>query len=415
MGAEQDRGGERSGTAPPQSGTAPQRELGALSSGPAPASLPGSVGRLLTIAAGVERGADLGATLRQLLEVVVDLEPRASAGVRLGRSVATPELVVTVNEASVELSASPQQTSGRLFPSLPEEHVVPLPGDLDGTVHLAAPSFEAGPLSERGSPASLATLLDATAGVVALVVRALSAETGLASQQATLIQLQKLASIGRSAAGIVHELNNPLTAIVAYTDFLIQRLGKDERQDNNVDRLRKISEAATRAQLFCRELTDYSRPAGRLQTPVDLHGLIDRALTFCRHDLKDAEITVERRYRDLPTIPGMDSQLVQLFVNLITNAGDAMEDGGGTLSIETRVLGDRVEVAVADEGRGITAADLPHIFDSYFTTKPRGHGVGLGLDIARRIVADHGGEIRAEARAPAGTVFVIELPVEGDD
>ncbi|MBW2453377.1 MAG: hypothetical protein JRI68_02650, partial [Deltaproteobacteria bacterium] len=390
MGAERDQDEGLRKTAPPQSGTAPHREIGPISSGPAPASLPGCVGRLLTIASATERGADLRATIHQLLEVLVELDPRTAAGVCLRRTGTRPELVVVVNQASVEFSARPPQAGGRLFPGLAEEHVMALPGVPEGTFHFGAPSFEAGPFSERGTTASRETLLDSVAGVVAMVVRALGAETRLEANDATIREQQKLAAIGRNAAGIVHELNNPLTAIVAYADYLTQRLDDDERQRTNVDRLRRISEAASRIQLFCRELTDYSRPSGRLRAPVDLHAIIDRALSFCMHDLRDAEITVERRYRDVPPILGMDSELIQLFVNLITNAGDAMTDSGGTLSLETKVDGGRVVVAVADQGRGIAAADLPHVFDSYFPTKPKGQGVGLGLDIARRIVADHG-------------------------
>ncbi len=415
MSAERDKDRRTRTTAPPQSGTAPHREMGPISSGPAPASLPGCIGRLLTVATTAERGADLRATLHQLLEVLVEIEPRAAAGVCLRRTATRPELVVVVTQTNVEFSASPPQQDGRLFPGLAEEHVMALPAVPEGTFHFGAPSFEAGPFSRRGAVTGLDTLLDSVAGVVAMVVRALSAESRLEANDATIRQQQKLATIGCNAAGIVHELNNPLTAIVAYADYLTERLDEDERQTTNVDQLRRISETASRIELFCRELTDYSRPSTRLPGPVDVHDVIDRALSFCSHDLRDANITVERRYRDVPPILGMDSQLIQLFVNLISNAGDAMAGGGGILSLETRVTGDRVVVAVADEGRGIEPADLPHLFDSYFTTKPKGQGVGLGLDIARGIVADHGGELRAEAREPAGTVFVVELPLGLDE
>ena len=411
MGAEKHRGGARSNTMPPQSGT-----VHLTQSGPAPASLSPWFGRLLTIASTAERGADLRETLAQLLAVLVELEPRAAAGICLRQGAQRPELVLVVGSTGTEVSAASELTDGRLFPQLAEEHVVPLGGPIEGTLHFGASSFEAGPLSEGAPTASLDTLLDAVAGVIAMVVRTLCAEASSAPSETTLQQLQKLATIGRSAAGIVHELNNPLTAIVAYADFLTKKLSEVDPQSTTVDRLRRISEAATRAQLFCRELTDYSRPSGRLRAAVDLHAVIDRALSFCKHDLRNAEITVERRYGDLPTILGMDSQLIQLFVNLITNAGDAMAERGGTLSIETEVSGAeisarRVVIVVADEGRGIKGRDLPHIFDSYFTTKPKGRGVGLGLDIAKRIVTDHGGEIRAEVREPSGAVFYVELPV----
>ncbi len=410
MGAEKHQGGGQNQTKPPPSGTAPL-----FKSGPAPAGLPACIGRLLTIAHAVPWGADLRETLERLLDVLVELEPRAAVGIWLGKTAQNRELVCVVSSTSTEHSTAPGLTDGRLFPQLSEEQVIPLGGQLDGTLHFGAASFEAGPLSAGGPTADLDTLLEAIAGVVTMVVRTLTAETSLATSVASQQQLQKLATIGRSTAGIVHELNNPLTAIVAYSDLLTKQLSENEQQTTNVDRLRRISEAATRAQLFCRELTDYSRPSSRLQAPVDLHAILDRALSFCMHDLRDAEITVERCYGDLPMVLGLDTQLIQLFVNLITNAGDAMGKRGGTLEIETEVAGDQVVIAVADQGPGIKHRDLPHLFDSYFTTKPKGRGVGLGLDIAKQIVTDHGGAIRAEMREPSGAVFYVELPVEVDD
>ena len=133
-----------------------------------------------------------------------------------------------------------------------------------------------------------------------------------------LAQLEKLATIGQTASQIVHELNNPLTAIVAYSDYLTRRLKDHELPDSDIGRLMKITEAAMRIQRFCRELTDYSRPTHTLHAPIDIHDVIDRALSFCVHGLRSQDIAVERVYRDVPMVVGVDTALTQVFVNLIT-------------------------------------------------------------------------------------------------
>jgi signal transduction histidine kinase len=343
------------------------------------------VGRLLEIAlAQGER-----APVERMLEVLVECEPAACAALALGGA------FVLYRGGEPPLEGA--DDDGRLYPGLAEEIVAPLPG---GTLHLAAPSLS------RASLASYEQMVHHAAGVIALRL----AQGKPQAETARLAHLQKLASFGQSAAGIVHELNNPLTAIVAYSDFLLKRLESQGIAETDVDRLRRIAEAATRIQQFCRELVDYSRPGG-LHGPVDLHAILDRALGFCMHSLRSAEITVARTYRDIPLVPGVDGQLTQVFVNLFTNAWHAMSESGGTLSIVTRASGESVVVEVADEGLGIEEAALPYIFDSYFTTKPRGQGVGLGLSIVRQIVRDHGGSIGAQRRIPRGTVFHVELPV----
>jgi signal transduction histidine kinase len=205
-------------------------------------------------------------------------------------------------------------------------------------------------------------------------------------------------------------MNNPLTAIVAYTDYLQKRFEHGQRADTDLERLHRIGEAASRLQRFCRDLTDYSRPESTLLAPIDVHTVLDRALGFCMHGLRSADITVVRSYRDVPLIMGKDTQLTQVFVNLITNASHAMEHGG-TLRIDTIRRDNEVLVEVADEGHGIPADVLPRIFDSYFTTKPRGSGIGLGLSIVKQVIVAHGGQVRAAAREPRGTVFSILLPI----
>jgi two-component system NtrC family sensor kinase len=375
-------------------------------SGRTPAALPAFISRLLALTSSLDPHAELLPTLGRVLDVMVELEPRAAAGIWLRGSGHGDQIV---HRASVGLAGDAKRLGhpdGRLFPELAEERVTMLGAGVDGSLHFAAPSFE------RATIASYELLLEQAACIATMTIRMLRDEDKLRHATHSIVQLEKLAGIGSSAAGIVHELNNPLTAIVAYSDFLTKRLQDRAAPDTDVERLHRIGEAAQRIQRFCRELSDYARPGGKLREPIDLHATIDRALGFCMHGLRDADIVVERSYRDIPMMVGTDTQLTQVFVNLFTNAWHAMADvPGGSLRIATRLNGLRVVVEVADEGHGIEEHQLARIFDNYFTTKPKGKGVGLGLSIVKQIIDDHNGSIRAENRDSNGTIFYIELPV----
>lgn len=384
---------------------------------PVPAAIPALLARLIDVAAASPRGAPLDQTLERLLDLLVELEVGAAAGVRLDH----PEPLVVWRTRSARIG-SPRQERERLFPQLAQEIVVALPGeDVEGALHFAVDDFA------RISRESLELGLHQTAAVVALTVRAVR-EADLEARPNTdrpidstrdplsraeieqLQQLEKLATLGQTASQIVHEMNNPLTAIIAYTDFLARRFeGRGDARE--IDRVHRIQEAADRLQRFARELTDYSRPEQGMRGPVDLHAVIDRALGFCIHGLRSSNVTVERVYRDIPAVRGLESSLTQVFVNLITNAGHAMETQAGTVRIETRADAEKVVVEVHDEGHGIDPAHLGKIFETYFTTKPKGHGVGLGLSIVRKIVAAHGGRIYARNRASGGCTFYVELPL----
>ncbi len=350
-----------------------------------------------------------------MLQILADTEDAGAAGMRLwvdgGEKIFERRCgrAASGHGSGVppKLESSPPRVA-RLFRDLGNEHHAALPSPLRGTLHMAAPHFSQ-------SAEACDELLQQAATLIALVVRSLDAEraTETNAPQIDVAQLQKLATIGQSASQIVHELNNPLTTIIAYSEFLTRRLRDRQTPAADVDRLLKINEAAVRIQRFCRQLTDYSRPAGSLQTPVDLREVLDSALSFCLHGLRSSNITIERVYQEIPPIGGVDAALTQVFVNLITNAWHAMPDGGA-LSLRTRSEHGLVMIEIADEGQGISTTDQHRIFEAYFTTKPRGSGVGLGLSIVQQIVNEHRGEIRAEAREPRGTVFVLSFPPQLD-
>jgi signal transduction histidine kinase len=233
-------------------------------------------------------------------------------------------------------------------------------------------------------------------------------------------QADKLATFGQLAAGLVHELNNPLTSIVAYSDYLIRKaLAAGARNGGVVDgedveRLRRISESANRMLRFTRDLVSYARPSSGIAAPVVLHGVIDQAVAFCEHVLSGAGVRIDRRFGgDVLTVRGVSEQLVQVFVNLLTNASQAAPEGGGRVAIGTSLDGParRIVVVVEDNGSGIAPEHLPHVFAPFFTTKSEGHGTGLGLSIVKSIVDSHDGDIRVESRVGQGTRFYIALPI----
>ena len=227
-----------------------------------------------------------------------------------------------------------------------------------------------------------------------------------------MVQAEKLASLGQIAAGVVHELNNPLTSIVAYTDLLLRKMTASSQDPADLERLRRISESATRMLRFTRDLVTYSRPSQQRVEPIRVSTVIDRALAFCEHVLAEAGASVSREFAPVPEVAGMPEQLAQVFVNLVTNACHAMPEAHGRLLVTTSVFEDRVRVTVEDNGHGIPQENLTTIFTPFFTTKSEGRGTGLGLSIVKNIVEQHQGEIWAEkGDFDSGTRFVILLRV----
>jgi PAS domain S-box-containing protein len=225
-----------------------------------------------------------------------------------------------------------------------------------------------------------------------------------------VVQAEKLASLGQLAASVAHEVNNPMTAICAYTDSLLQSAQLEHGREAETDKLRKIQENSERILRFTRDLVSYSRPQDKPE-PTDLHATLDLAVRFCDHLLVEQGVEVQRAFSSVPRVPAVRSNLVQVFVNLITNACHALPEGG-RIRLETASLGGDVRVKVADNGIGIDPTHLSKVFDPFFTTKPDGKGTGLGLSIVQSIIQRHGGDIRVESQLGEGTVFSIRLPSE---
>ncbi len=232
-----------------------------------------------------------------------------------------------------------------------------------------------------------------------------------------MIQNEKLASLGQIVAGVVHELNNPLTSIIAYSDYLkhmVRSRPKYEEQDDELERLRRIGEAGARILNFSRDLVAYARPAADVPGTVRVPEIVEKALIFCEHEFQGAKIQILREFdARLPPVRGMAGQLTQVFVNLFTNAAHAMAAKGGELRIvmHADTAQHTLTVEVTDTGTGIDEGDMPQIFEPFFTTKTDGRGTGLGLSIVRGILDAHGGTIHASSAPGEGTSFSLTLPL----
>ncbi|MGB2897488.1 MAG: cache domain-containing protein [Anaerolineales bacterium] len=231
----------------------------------------------------------------------------------------------------------------------------------------------------------------------------------LRQTQQELLQKEKLASMGQLAAGIAHEINNPLGTILLFSDVMYKEASKD---DPRRDDLNMIISETKRCQLIVANLLNFARQQDVLAQQTDIHLLMDLMIKGFEQQPTFKDIEVIREYSlDLPLIQADPGQLQQVFINLITNAAEAMEDGG-TLTISTRTIDDRsVEIKFTDTGCGIPEEDLNKIFTPFFTTKVLGKGTGLGLSIIYGIIKMHRGQIAVQSKIWEGTTFTITLPV----
>jgi two-component system NtrC family sensor kinase len=358
---------------------------------------------------------DLG---RMFLDGVSLLFPGAALGicmVQAGR--AEP---VVLYRLGTGMRRGPERDPSRLFPTFSEERIYELDdgsGTSGSTFHVARDKAHE-PLSplRREMAEQATTVLGAALGRLRTYGRAEESARNFHRLQAQVIQNEKLASLGQIVAGVVHELNNPLTSIIAYSDYLTKKLGKDlsANLSEDAERVRRIGEAAERILKFTRDLVAYARPTGDARGPVHIEEVVERALVFCEHEFVDGQVEVERDFPPpLPLIAGIPGQLTQVFVNLFTNAAHAMSKTGGVLRITARAVdsGASLRIDVSDTGDGIAAEAMPQIFEPFFTTKTDGRGTGLGLSIVRGILDAHGGTIQVSSAHGQGTSFTLTLPV----
>jgi PAS domain S-box-containing protein len=234
--------------------------------------------------------------------------------------------------------------------------------------------------------------------------------TDLKRLEEQLIQAEKLAAMGQMLAGVAHELNNPLTAILGATELLRERSGTDESTRRQLELTHR---QARRAARIVQNLLEFSRPASPQKKPLDLNNLLERTLQLHEHSLRRNNIQVDFHLpADLPSVIGDANQLIQVLLNLITNAEQAVREvrDSGRIQIRAGHIGNQITITVQDDGVGIRPEALPRIFDPFYTTKRPGGGTGLGLSICMSIIREHGGNIEAETLPAGGSAFTIYLP-----
>ena len=256
----------------------------------------------------------------------------------------------------------------------------------------------------------LAPILDSE-GRVAGVIAIGQDRTEVHELEGQVIQAEKLATLGQLAAGIVHEINNPLTSITVYGEYILGKLARIGADEHDIRRVERILGGADRILSFTRNLLSYARPSREEPQAVALNRSLEDAVGFCEHVIQEASMTVTRSYADgLPPVRAVPDQLHQVFVNLITNACNAALDEGGQVRLTTRVaVQDRVEVIIEDNGIGIEKRQLSRVFEPFFSTRRRGKGTGLGLPIVKSILEQHQGSIEIQSNPGFGTKVRIEL------
>ena len=225
-----------------------------------------------------------------------------------------------------------------------------------------------------------------------------------------LVESERIASIGKMAAGVAHEINNPLSGILIYAELLRETLKKDPERSKDIQ---EIIDQTLRCKNIVSELLEFSRQSVGKISSFSLEELLTKTLNLLINQAFFQDISVTKDVaQNLPPIGGDMGQLQQVFTNLFINAADAM-DGKGALDIKAQFDSDRNQFAirVSDTGPGIPEALRDKIFEIFFTTKPAGKGTGLGLTITKNIIKLHGGDVKIECPPEGGTTFIIELPM----
>jgi len=235
--------------------------------------------------------------------------------------------------------------------------------------------------------------------------------------QEQLFHAEKLASLGRMAAGVAHEINSPLTGIVTFAHLMLKRIPPEKKMDR--EDLEVIIEQAERCSRIIKGLLGFSRAIPSEKTEIDINATIRQTIDIIRNQAKFHNVKIHLDLDpELPRVRGDASQLQQVYMNLLINAADAMNDRG-EVHIATREVSDNgksfVEIEFTDTGPGIPEEYLGKLFEPFFTTKPVGKGTGLGLAVSHGIIKKHGGYIRVKSSPGKGTSFYLRIPVLAGD
>ncbi len=238
----------------------------------------------------------------------------------------------------------------------------------------------------------------------------------LTSMQELLVQAGKMAALGELAAGIAHELNQPLQGIRGYAQELQDLIPEEQRTPETSDCLKEIISSADKMKTIISYLRTHTRKSVEQYEFTDVHGVVEEALKMLKRQLDSRGVIVERRYAEsLPKVYANPLQLEQVFINLSTNARDAIEAtqrGSGRIVISTRINGKFVEVLFQDDGIGMSDRTKAKAFNPFFTTKEVGKGMGLGLSLSYGMIAKLQGSLLVESEMGKGTTFTVKIPVD---
>ena len=339
-----------------------------------------------------------GITLEAILRGAVELLPPAwqYPEITAGRIGLDGRSYVTANfKETGQMQSAPIMVTGKRR------------GSVDVAYIEERPELDEGPFlrEERN-------LIDAVARHIALIVERLQAHDDRFRLQEQLRHADRLATIGQLAAGVAHELNEPLGNVLGFAQLAQKQPGLPEQVAGDLE---KIVATCLHARQIINNLMLFSRQMPPQKSRLDLNAVLEEGLDFLESRCARNGIAVVRQLsRELPEITADASQLRQVFVNLVVNAIHAMP-GGGTLKVKTHSTGDRVVLCVEDDGIGMSEQVLREIFVPFFTTKDVNEGTGLGLPVVHGIVISHGGTIHAESAPGRGTRFDIQLPLAGEE
>lgn len=228
-----------------------------------------------------------------------------------------------------------------------------------------------------------------------------------------LIQAAKLAAVGEMAAGIAHELNNPLTTVVGFTELALEDLPQDATLRSDLE---MVLNEARRASSVVRRLLDFARQSETVRVKSDINEIVDDVLILSSHMMQANNVLMEKRYgENLKWVSIDPNQIKQVVINLVNNAIYAMPEGGKILvqTLERPRYGrDWITLSIQDTGIGITSENLERIFEPFFTTRGDRGGTGLGLSVTYGIITDHGGMIEVESQVKVGSTFIVWLPLD---
>jgi two-component system NtrC family sensor kinase len=235
-----------------------------------------------------------------------------------------------------------------------------------------------------------------------------------------IVETGKLASVGELAAGIAHEINNPVAIMVEEAGWIEDLLQEEEfKESKNLDEfkraLRQINTQGKRCKEITYKLLSFARKTDSRIHEINLNELLEEIVALSSQSAKFSNVFIKTEFQEgLPLVKVSSSEMQQVFLNLVNNSVDAMEKRGGTITIKSKLVGDYVVVDVTDNGPGIPKANLNRIFDPFFTTKPVGKGTGLGLSIVYGIINKLGGEIEVHSTLDVETTFRVKIPVPED-